>query len=80
MMDPYNPAEPLARLIDQLEKGWQFVIAGWKIIANKMMVSKGITFLEKTDTFNEEIWECHWQSVELKKGENFNRFFHRAHR
>ena len=28
MMGPYNPAETLARLIEQLEKGEEFAIAG----------------------------------------------------
>ena len=46
MMGPYNPAEPLAQLIKQLEKGREFVRAGGQTISNDMMVSKGITLLE----------------------------------
>ena len=57
MMEPYDPAEPLARLIKQLEKGIEFVRAGGQMISGTMMVFKGITLLEQTSTFNEDIRE-----------------------
>ena len=57
MMGPYNPAESLDRLIEHLEKGRQFAHAGGKTIAEAMMVSKGITFMEQTVTFNHKIPE-----------------------
>ena len=39
MMGPYNPAEPLARLIEQLEKGGYFERAGGQTISDAMMIS-----------------------------------------
>ena len=45
MMGPYDPAEPLARIIDQLKKGQEFARAGGQTIENVMMVSKCITLL-----------------------------------
>ena len=57
MMGPYDPAEPLTRLIDQLKKGSEFARAVGQKIANVIMVSKGIALLEQTDKFNEDIRE-----------------------
>ena len=55
MMGPYDPTEPLARLIDQLEMGRDFSRAGGQTIVDAMMVSKGITLLTQTDTLNKAI-------------------------
>ena len=55
MMDPYELAEPLARLIKKLEWGREFSHAAGHTIVNKMMVSKGITLLAQTATFNKDI-------------------------
>ena len=38
MMGPYDPVEPLSRLIDQPEKGQEFARPGGLIIANYIMV------------------------------------------
>ena len=57
MMGPYEPAEPLARLIEQLEKGGEFAHAGGQTILEAMMVSKGITLLSHTTNFNKDIKE-----------------------
>ena len=38
MMRPYDPTEPLARLIDQLKKGQEFARAGGQIISDAIMV------------------------------------------
>ena len=54
-MWPYDSAEPLARLIHQLEKGGEFLHTGGQKISDTMMVSKGITLLAQTDTFNKDI-------------------------
>ena len=51
-MGPYNPAEPLAQLIDKLENWREFSCAGRQKIDDAMMVLKGITLLEQTSTFN----------------------------
>ena len=45
MMGPYDPAEPLARLIEQLEKEREFARAGGQKIFDAMMMSKGVTLL-----------------------------------
>ena len=44
-MGPYNPVEPLDRLIETLEKGREFMQAGGQMISDIMMISKRITFL-----------------------------------
>ena len=56
MMVPYYTAETLARLIKQLEKRQDFSKSGGQTIANLVMLSKGITLLAQTSTFNEDIW------------------------
>ena len=43
MMGPYNPAEPLARLINQLKKVREFTREGGQMITYLMMTLKGIT-------------------------------------
>ena len=80
MMGLYNFAEPLAQLIHQLEKGQEFARAGGKTVADKMSVSKGITLLSQTSTFNEDIHEWQRQSAELKTWEGFKNFFQRDHK
>ena len=45
MMGPYDPAEPLAQLIDQLEKGREFARSGGQTISETVMMSKVITLL-----------------------------------
>ena len=80
MMGLYNPTEPLVRLIDELENGWEFAILGWQAIADTMMVSKGITLLAQTANFNEYIWEWLRQSNEIKIWASLKSWFHRAHR
>ena len=57
MMGPYDPAKSLAQLIEQLEKGREFARAGGQKISYAMMISKGITFLAKTENFNDDIRE-----------------------
>ena len=47
-MGTYNPAETLAQIIKQLEKGREFAQAGGQKISNAMMISKGITLLAQT--------------------------------
>ena len=54
-MGPYDPVEPLARLIKHFENGKEFGHAGGQTIANAMMVSKGITLLSQTSTLNKYI-------------------------
>ena len=57
MMGTYNPVEPLARLIEKLEKGREFAREGGQTIADTMMVSKGITILSHMNMLNEDIRE-----------------------
>ena len=55
MMGPYDPVEPLSRLIEQLQKGREFAQLGGKTISETMMVSKGITLMSQTEILNEDI-------------------------
>ena len=55
MMDPYDPAEPLALFIEQVERGREFARAGGQTISEVIMVSKGITPLAQTYMFNKYI-------------------------
>ena len=55
MMRSYDPAVPLSQLIEKLEKGGEFAHAGGQTIANATMVLKGITLLDQTEMFNEDI-------------------------
>ena len=55
IMGPYDPAEPLARLIEQLEKGREFTRSGGHSIADAVMVFKGIKLLTQTAMLNEDI-------------------------
>ena len=54
-MGPYNPADPLARLVEQLEKEGEFARAGGQTISDAMVVSKDITLLAQTEVFNNNI-------------------------
>ena len=76
MVGPYEPTEPLARLIDQLEKEREFARAGGQKIADAMMVSKGITLLVWTSTFNEEIKEWIRKTTDLKTWAGFKTYLH----
>ena len=42
-MVPYNPAEPLAQLIEHLEKGRKVARVGEQTISDVMVVSKDVT-------------------------------------
>ena len=57
MMENCNLAELLACLISQLEQGREVERSEGQMIADAMMVSKGITLLLKTATFNGYIRE-----------------------
>ena len=57
MMGPYDPAESLARLIEQLEKGREFAQEGGQTISDNMMMNKGITSLAQTGVLNDNIRE-----------------------
>ena len=75
MMGTYDPTEPLDLLIEQLEKEREFVRAGGQMIADAIMVSKGITLLDQTAMINEDIRECRRQTTDQKTWEHFNIFF-----
>ena len=66
-MGPYEPSEPLYQMIEQFNNGKEFARAGGQTIADAIMVSKGITLLSQTTTFNKDIRECIRQITELKK-------------
>ena len=51
MMETYDPTEPIALIIKQLEKSREFARADWQTISDTMMVSRGITILVQTATF-----------------------------
>ena len=80
MMGPYDPAEPLARLIQQLEKGREFARAGGQTISDAMMMSKGITLLAQTRLFNDDIRDWRRQSTDLKTWAKYIYISHWAHR
>ena len=50
------------------------------MIADAMIVSKGITLLEHTAMFNKDIREWRNQTTYKKTWAHFNIFFHRSHR
>ena len=56
MIRPYDPAEPLARLIKKLEKGRDFAKSEGKTGADDILVFKGITLLAQTEILNEHMW------------------------
>ena len=58
MTGTYDPSEPLARLIYQLEKGRGFARSGGQTVSKTMMVSKGIRLLAQIATSYKEI--CKW--------------------
>ena len=66
MMGPYNTAEPLDRIIEQLEKGRQFVRAGGHTIYDTMGMSKRITLFAQRGIFNDDIREWIRKSSNLK--------------
>ena len=80
MMETYDPAEPLARLIEKLEKRKEFASAGGQTISNTTMVSKGITLLAQTDIFNEDIIEWRRQTTNLDTWSTFKTVLHQSHR
>ena len=57
MMGPYDPVEPLARLIDKLEKRGEFARTGGQTIDDAVMVYKGISLLAQTAIFKQNIRE-----------------------
>ena len=75
IMDPHDPTGFLAGLIERLVKGREFTREGGKIIADAMMVSKGITLLAQMAIFNENIREWRIQTTNLKTWGTFKTFF-----
>ena len=78
MMGTYDPAEPLYRLIEKSEKGREFAQACGQMIAEKKMVSKGITLMAHMAIFNEVIREWQRQATKQKTWAKFKIFFHQA--
>ena len=66
-------------MIEKLERGREFVYSGGQVIANAVEISKGITLLAHTATFNKNILEWRQQSTNLNKCSRFNIFFQQAH-
>ena len=66
IMGPYDPAEPLARIIEQLEKGRELLRSGGQKISDDMMMSRGITLLAQMGVFNNNIRVWRRQSADLK--------------
>ena len=79
-MGAYNPTEPVAQLIEQLEKGIVFDLAGGQTISDAMMVYKGITILAQTGIYNNEIREWRRQITDQKTWAKYKLFFKRSHR
>ena len=73
-MGPYDPAEPLAQLIEKLEKCREFIIVGGHTISDAMMMSKLITLLEQTGIFNYDIRVWRRQSADLRMWAKYNFF------
>ena len=78
-MGPYDPAETLAQLIKQLERGREFAQAGGQTISDAMMMSKGITLLLQTGIFNDNIREWRRQTTNHKAWAKYKLFSHRAY-
>ena len=57
MMGPYDPAEPLDRLIEMLKTGREFARAGGQKIYDATMTSKIITLLAQMFFLNDNIQE-----------------------
>ena len=55
MMGTYNPEEPLACFIEHLAKGLKLLRDRGKTVSDLMVVSKVITLLVQTMTFNDYI-------------------------
>ena len=79
-MEPYDPTEPIERLIGKLEKGRELAHTGGQTIAHTMMVSKGMTLLVHMASFNEDIREWIQQNTNLKTWATFKTLFHQSHR
>ena len=62
------------------KKEEKLVHAGGHKIANAMMVSKGVTILEQTATFNKDIREWRQQKKDLKTWATFKTISYQAHR
>ena len=76
VMKPYDPAELLARLIEKLEKGRKFALAGGQMITDTIMVSKMTTLLVQMAIFNKYIRELIRQTTDLKTWDNYKTLFH----
>ena len=74
IMGPYDPTEPLARLIKKLEKGREFSCVGGQMIDNSVMVSTVITNLSQTATFNKYIQEWRRKTTNLNTWAGFKTF------
>ena len=80
MMGPYDPAEPLSRLIEKLEKGREFARSVWQTISDAMMVSEGITLLVQTTVFNDNIREWRRRNTNQKTWAHNKLFFRQSRR
>ena len=78
MVGTYDPAEPLAQLIRQLEKERQFTQEGGQTIDDAMMVSKCITILAQTAMLNKDIREWRRETTNQKTWVNYNTFYRQA--
>ena len=76
IMGPYNPAESLDRLVEQLGKGIEFNRAAGQKIFNAIMMSKVISVLAKTGIFNDNIREWRRKCDNLKTWAKYKLFFH----
>ena len=79
MKSTYDPMEPFAWLIEQLEKGREIAQSGVHTIYDTMMTSKGINLLAQTGIFNDEIREWRRQTTEQKTWAKYKLFFRRYH-
>ena len=78
MMGPYDPAEPLAQLIDQLEKGREFARSGGQKISDAMMTSKVITLLAQMGISMMTSESGDYNPPTSRRGQN-TIFLHQAH-
>ena len=74
MMGPYDPAEPLAQLIEQLDKGREFARAGGQTISDAMMMSKVITLLAQTGILIMTSESGDYNPPTSRRGRNINCF------
>ena len=75
-MGPYNPVEPIARLIKQSENGRELPQTGGQTLSELVMVFKGIIILARTAMFKDYIRDWRRQTTDQKTWTNHKTFLY----